>query len=125
VNFELLVAMQISPASQLAPAAEQSPPAGMLPRSTHTVAHETAGEPGCDADVSASEHVSPRLHAPKSAHSLLHVPAVHVLAHVAPQAPQLSTSSGHDAEQPAPTQAATAIATIAHGRNRARRMTRA
>jgi hypothetical protein len=41
-----------------------------------------------------------------------------VLAHVAPHAPQLSTSSGHDAEQPEPTHTTTVNAsiTIAHPR---------
>jgi len=75
VNFALLVAMQIRPASQSAPAAEQSPPASTLPFKTHTVDHSTAGALGFDAAVIAREHVSPSEHAPKSAHSLLHVPA--------------------------------------------------
>jgi hypothetical protein len=75
VNFALLVAMQINPASQSAPAALQSPPACTPPFKTHTVDQSTAGAPGVDAAVSASEHVSPSEHGPKSAHSLLHTPA--------------------------------------------------
>ena len=117
VNFALLVAMQIRPASQSAPAAEQSPPACTLPLRTQTVDHSTAGALLLDAAVIASEHVSPREHAPKSAHSLSHVPDVHVPAHVAPHAPQLSTSFGHDAPHPEaePITTSTRIA-IAHQR---------
>src|SRR5690242_5734780 len=74
VNFAPVVLMQIRPPAQSAPAAEQSPPACTLPFKTQTVAQSTAGEPGCDADVIVSEHVSPMLHAPKSSHSLLHLP---------------------------------------------------
>jgi hypothetical protein len=72
VNDAPLVLMHIRPPSQSAPAALQSPPSSTLPRRTHTVAQSTAGALGVEAAVTASEHVSPRLHAPKSSHSLLH-----------------------------------------------------
>lgn len=112
VNVLPVVERQIVPALHASFDELQSAPSGKLPPSTQTVAQSTAGEPGCEAELNASEHVSPIEQAPKSEHSSLQTPALHVLAQVSPQPPQLSTSSGHEAEQLA-TPSAIATATEA------------